>query len=165
MEQLLGGIDRADLARTQAAIDVHQAAFLALDLVAAAGAAGAVVAAVALHGRFELFVVAQKLTNLLVAAIAQMCIRDRGYTWQVALLAVFVEGLIFVVLSLTNVREAIFNAIPLTLKRGVSVGIGLFICFIGLQNAGLAVDSATLVTITSFTENFNTCLLYTSRCV
>ena len=49
-------------------------------------------------------------------------------------------------LSLTNVREAIFNAIPLTLKRGVSVGIGLFICFIGLQNAGLAVDSATLVT-------------------
>ena len=79
-----------------------------------------------------------------------------GYTWQVALLAVFVEGLIFIVLSLTNIREAIFNAIPLTLKRGVSVGIGLFICFIGLQNAGLAVDSATLVTITSFTENFNT---------
>ena len=71
VEQLLGGIDRADLARTQAAIDVHQAAFLALDLVAAAGAAGAVVAAVALHGGFELFVVAQKLTNLLVAAVAQ----------------------------------------------------------------------------------------------
>ena len=79
-----------------------------------------------------------------------------GYSWQVALLAVFIEGLIFIVLSLTNVREAIFNAIPLTLKRGVSVGIGLFICFIGLQNAGLAVDSATLVTITSFTENFST---------
>jgi AGZA family xanthine/uracil permease-like MFS transporter len=72
------------------------------------------------------------------------------------LLAVFVEGLIFIVLSLTNVREAIFNAIPLTLKRGVSVGIGLFIAFIGLQNAGLCVDSSTLVTITSFTENFNT---------
>ncbi|MGI6181534.1 MAG: solute carrier family 23 protein, partial [Agathobaculum sp.] len=79
-----------------------------------------------------------------------------GYSWQVALLAVFVEGLVFIVLSLTNVREAIFNAIPLTLKRGVSVGIGLFIAFIGLQNAGLCVDSATLVTITSFTENFNT---------
>ena len=58
-----------------------------------------------------------------------------GYPWQVALLAVFVEGLIFVVLSLTNIREAIFNAIPLSLKRGVSVGIGLFIAFIGLQNA------------------------------
>ena len=70
--------------------------------------------------------------------------------------AVFVEGIIFIILSLTNVREAIFNAIPLTLKQGVSVGIGLFIAFIGLQNAGLVVDSSTLVTIISFTENFGT---------
>ena len=90
------------------------------------------------------------------AYLAYTVVIGMGYSWQVALLAVFVEGLIFVVLSLTNVREAIFNAIPLTLKRGVSVGIGLFIAFIGLQNAGLAVDSATLVTITSFTENFST---------
>ena len=79
-----------------------------------------------------------------------------GYSWHVALLAVFAQGLIFIVLSLTNVREAIFNAIPLTLKRGVSVGIGLFIAFIGLQNAGLSVDSSTLVTIISFPENFHT---------
>lgn len=79
-----------------------------------------------------------------------------GYSWNIALLAVFAEGLIFIVLSLTNVREAIFNAIPLTLKRGVSVGIGLFIAFIGLQNAGLSVDSSTLVTIISFPENFHT---------
>lgn len=79
-----------------------------------------------------------------------------GYSWHVALVAVFAEGLIFIVLSLTNVREAIFNAIPLTLKRGVSVGIGLFIAFIGLQNAGLSVDSSTLVTIISFPENFHT---------
>ena len=79
-----------------------------------------------------------------------------GYSWHVALLAVFAEGLIFIVLSLTNVREAIFTAIPLTLKRGVSVGIGLFIAFIGLQNAGLSVDSSTLVTIISFPENFHT---------
>lgn len=79
-----------------------------------------------------------------------------GYSWQVALLAVFIEGIIFIVLSLTKVREAIFDAIPLSLKRAVSVGIGLFIAFIGLQNAGLAVDSATLVTLTDFTENFNT---------
>ena len=79
-----------------------------------------------------------------------------GYSWHVALLAVFAEGLIFIVLSLTNVREAIFNAIPLTLKRGVSVGIGLFIAFIGLQNAKLSVDSSTLVTIISFPENFHT---------
>ncbi|MDD6036366.1 MAG: NCS2 family permease [Lachnospiraceae bacterium] len=79
-----------------------------------------------------------------------------GVSWQMALFAVFIEGIIFIILSLTNVREAIFNAIPLTLKKGVSIGIGLFIAFIGLQNAGLCVDSATLVTITSFTENFNT---------
>ena len=90
------------------------------------------------------------------AYLAYTVVQGFGYSWQVALLAVFVEGIIFIVLSLTNVREAIFNAIPLTLKRGVSVGIGLFIAFIGLQNAGLAVDSSTLVTITSFTENFST---------
>ncbi len=90
------------------------------------------------------------------AYMAYTVVASYGYSWQVALLAVFIEGLIFVVLSLTNVREAIFNAIPLNLKRGVSVGIGLFIAFIGLQNAGLCVDSATLVTITSFTDNFHT---------
>ena len=90
------------------------------------------------------------------AYLAYAVVLGFGYSWQVALLAVFAEGIIFIVLSLTNVREAIFNAIPLTLKRGVSVGIGLFIAFIGLQNAGLVVDSSTLVTITSFTENFST---------
>lgn len=79
-----------------------------------------------------------------------------GYSWKVALLAVFIEGIIFIILSLTKVREAIFDAIPLSLKRAVSVGIGLFIAFIGLQNAGLAVDSATLVKLTDFRENFNT---------
>ena len=90
------------------------------------------------------------------AYLAYTVVLGFGYSWQIALLAVFVEGIIFIVLSLTNVREAIFNAIPLTLKRGVSVGIGLFIAFIGLQNAGLVVDSSTLVTITSFTDNFST---------
>ena len=90
------------------------------------------------------------------AYLAYTVVIGMGYSWQIALLAVFVEGLIFIVLSLTNIREAIFNAIPLTLKRGVSVGIGLFIAFIGLQNAGLAVDASTLVTITNFTENFST---------
>lgn len=79
------------------------------------------------------------------------------YSWQVALLAVFVEGLIFIVLSVTNVREAIFNAIPMQLKRGVSVGIGLFIAFIGFQNAGIVVDSdSTLVTVIDFTADFHT---------
>lgn len=80
-----------------------------------------------------------------------------GYSWQIALLAVFIEGIIFIILSLTNVREAIFNCIPLPLKKAVSVGIGLFIAFIGLQNAGLVkANSSTLVSITNFTENFNT---------
>ena len=73
-----------------------------------------------------------------------------GYPWQVALTAVFVEGVIFIVLSLTNVREAIFNAIPTTLKTAVSVGIGFFITFIGVQNAGLIVDGSTLVTLFGF---------------
>ena len=80
-----------------------------------------------------------------------------GYSWQIALLAVFVEGLIFIVLSLTNVREAIFNAIPMALKKGVSAGIGLFIAFIGLQNAKLVVDSnSTLLTYVKFVGNFHT---------
>lgn len=77
-----------------------------------------------------------------------------GYSWQLALLAVFIEGIIFIVLSLTNVREAIFNAIPMQLKKGVSVGIGLFIAFIGLQNAGVVVGGSTLVTLVDFTSDF-----------
>ena len=81
---------------------------------------------------------------------------NMGYSWQFALFAVFVEGLVFIVLSLTNVREAIFNAIPMQLKKGISVGIGLFVAFIGLQNANLVVDSSTLVTVVDFTENFHT---------
>ena len=76
-----------------------------------------------------------------------------GYSWQFALLAVFVEGLVFLALSLTPVREGIFNAIPLSLKKAVSAGIGLFICFIALQNAKVVVDSgATLVDCISFRD-------------
>lgn len=73
-----------------------------------------------------------------------------GYSWQTALAAVFIESIVFILLSLTNVREAIFNAIPMNLKHAVSVGIGLFIAFIGLQNAHIVVDSATLVGVYSF---------------
>ncbi len=80
-----------------------------------------------------------------------------GYSWQFALFAVFVEGIIFIILSVTRVREAIFNAIPLQLKKGISVGIGLFVAFIGFQNAKIVVNSdSTLVTIVDFRENFNT---------
>ena len=80
-----------------------------------------------------------------------------GYSRQVALMAVFIEGLIFIVLSLTNVREAIFNAIPSTLKKGVGAGIGLFIAFIGLQGAKLVVaNSSTLVTYVDFAGEWHT---------
>lgn len=76
---------------------------------------------------------------------------NMGYSWQVALFAVFVEGVIFIILSATNVREAIFNAIPASLKAAVSVGIGLFIAFIGLQDAKIVTNNdSTLVSIQSF---------------
>ncbi len=65
-----------------------------------------------------------------------------GYTWQFALTAVFVEGIIFLILTFLNIREAILNCIPLNLKRAISVGIGLFIAFIGLYNAGIIVQGA-----------------------
>lgn len=91
------------------------------------------------------------------AYFAYTVVLGMGYSWQVALLAVFVEGIIFILLSLTNVREAIFNAIPMTLKAAVSVGIGLFIAFIGLQNAKIIVNSdSTLLTYQTFKgENFS----------
>ena len=85
------------------------------------------------------------------AYFAYTLVLSMGYSWQMALLAVFVEGIVFIVLSLTNVREAIFNAIPLTLKSAVSVGIGLFVAFVGLQNAKLIVNSdSTLLTYQHF---------------
>jgi len=76
-----------------------------------------------------------------------------GYSWQVALTAVFVEGIIFILLTAVNIREALFNAIPLNLKYAVSAGIGLFIAFIGFQNAGIVVnDDATLVALGNLTS-------------
>ena len=88
------------------------------------------------------------------AYFAYTVVIGMGYTWQVALAAVFVEGLIFILLSVTNVREAIFNAIPMNLKSAVSVGIGLFIAFIGLQNAKIVIGGATLVELFSL-EGYN----------
>ena len=76
-----------------------------------------------------------------------------GYSWQFALTAVFIEGLIFIVLTLTNLREAIVNAIPTTLKNAIGAGIGLFIAFIGLQNAGIVINNdATLVSLGEITS-------------
>ncbi len=76
-----------------------------------------------------------------------------GYSWQFALTAVLIEGLIFILLTVTNLREAIVNAIPASLKNAIGAGIGLFIAFIGLQNAGIIANSdATLVTLGDVTS-------------
>ena len=84
------------------------------------------------------------------AFFAYTVVGQMGYSWQLALTAVLVEGLIFIALSVTNVREALFNAIPLTLKSAVTVGIGFFITFIGLQNAHIVVAGPKLVALFSF---------------
>lgn len=84
------------------------------------------------------------------AFFAYTVVGQMGYSWQLALTAVLVEGLIFIALSVTNVREALFNAIPLTLKSAVTVGIGFFITFIGLQNAHVVVAGPKLVALFSF---------------
>ncbi len=76
-----------------------------------------------------------------------------GYSWQFALTAVFIEGVIFIILTLTNIREAIVNAIPQSLRYAIGAGIGLFIAFIGLQNAGVIInDNATLVVLGDITS-------------
>ena len=76
-----------------------------------------------------------------------------GYTWQFALTAILIEGVIFIILTLTNIRALIVDAIPLGMKKAIGAGIGLFIAFIGLQNAGIVVNSdATLVVLGKCTE-------------
>ena len=119
---------------------------------------GAIFTATALASAFATFLMAF-LANMpfvlsagmgLNAYFAYTVVIGMGYTWQQALAAIFVEGVIFIFLSLVNIREAIFNAIPPSLKIAVSVGIGLFISFIGLQNAHIVVAGSTLVTLYSF---------------
>ena len=129
-----------------------------LILGAAGMDAGAIFTATALASAFATFLMAF-LANMpfvlsagmgLNAYFAYTVVIGMGYTWQQALAAIFVEGLIFIFLSLVNIREAIFNSIPPSLKIAVSVGIGLFISFIGLQNAHIVVEGPTLVTLYSF---------------
>jgi len=119
---------------------------------------GAIFTATALASAFATYCMAL-LANMpfvlsagmgLNAYFAYTVVIGMGYTWQQALAAIFVEGVIFIFLSLVNIREAIFNAIPPSLKIAVSVGIGLFISFIGLQNAHIVVAGPTLVTLYSF---------------
>ena len=124
--------------------------------------AGSVFTATALASAIAIFLMAF-IANLPFALSSAMglnayfaytvCI-GMGLSWEIALTAVFVEGIIFIILSITNVREEIFNSIPATLKIAVSVGIGLFITFIGLQNANIAVlNESTKVAMFSFTES------------
>ena len=88
------------------------------------------------------------------AFFAYTVVLQMGYSWEMALSAVFVEGIIFIVLSLTNIREALFNAIPMTLKKAVSAGIGLFNALIGLFNAQVVVaNAATKISLFSFKES------------
>ena len=118
--------------------------------------AGAVLSATALGAAIGTFCMAA-LSNYpfalapgmgLNAYFAYTVFLQMGYSWQMALAAVFVEGIIFIILSLINVREAIFNAIPKNMKSAVSVAIGLYIAFIGMQNAGIIVnEDSTLVTL------------------
>lgn len=123
---------------------------------------GAIFTATALASAIATFLMAF-LANLpfvlsagmgLNAYFAYTVVGNMGYSWQVALAAVFVEGIIFILLSVGNIREAIFNMIPATIKVAVSVGIGLFIAFIGLQNAKIVVGSATLVGLFNIKGSF-----------
>ncbi len=87
------------------------------------------------------------------AFFAYAVVLGMGYTWEFALTAVFLEGIIFLILTAFNVREAIVNSIPPTIKKAISVGIGLFIAFIGLANAGIIVaNSGTLISLGEITK-------------
>lgn len=120
--------------------------------------AGAVFAATAIGACFGTLIMAFFANYPFVLApgmglnafFAFTVVGQMGYSWQIALTAVFVEGILFIILSLTKVREALFNSIPTGLKYGVTSGIGLFIAFIGLQNAKVVVDGPTLVGLYPF---------------
>lgn len=86
------------------------------------------------------------------AFFAYTVVITMGYSWQQALTAVFIEGIIFILLTAFNIREAIVNSIPTNMKKAISVGIGLFIAFIGLQNSGVIVGGATLVELGDVTS-------------
>ena len=86
------------------------------------------------------------------AFFAYTVVITMGYSWQQALAAVFIEGILFILLTAFNIREAIVNSIPVNMKKAISVGIGLFIAFIGLQNSGIIVGGATLVELGDVTH-------------
>lgn len=88
------------------------------------------------------------------AFFAYTLVGAMGYSWQTALAAVFVEGIIFILLTVFNIRDKVVNCIPLNLRYAISVGIGMFIAFVGLKNAGIVVaDPATFVRLGAFTPS------------
>ena len=123
---------------------------------------GAVFMATAISSAIATFVMAL-VANLPIALapgmglnafFAYTVVIGMGFSWEMALAAVFIEGVIFLVLSIFDVRERIINAIPLNIKRAISVGIGLFIAFIGLQNAGIVVSNpATIISMGDMTSS------------
>mgnify|MGYP002728525628 FL=1 len=85
-----------------------------------------------------------------------------GCTWQFALTAVLLEGILFIILSVFGIREAIINSIPAGMKKAVSVGIGLFITIIGLSNAGIVgTDTGTLIGFHNLNMDHSTALVFT----
>ena len=90
------------------------------------------------------------------AFMAYTVVLTYGYSWQAALLTVFIEGVLFILLSNFGIREKIFDSIPQSLKHAVSVGLGIFIAFIGMQNAGIVVSSSTLISVFDFQTDFHT---------
>ena len=86
------------------------------------------------------------------AFFAYTVVLGMGYSWQFALCAVLIEGLIFILLTITKIREKIIDCIPPVLKHGVTAGIGLFIAFIGLANSGIVVNGATILQLGNLTD-------------
>ncbi|GAM55775.1 xanthine/uracil/thiamine/ascorbate permease family protein [Vibrio ishigakensis] len=123
----------------------HGAVFVATCLAAAIGCF--------IMGFYANYPIAQAPGMGLNAFFTYAVVLGMGHTWQVALAAVFVSGVLFILLSLFRVREWIINSIPLSLRTGISAGIGLFLAFIGLKNAGIVVDNpATFVSLGDITS-------------
>ncbi|MEZ8823456.1 NCS2 family permease [Vibrio sp. 10N.261.55.A7] len=123
----------------------HGAVFVATCLAAAIGCF--------IMGFVANYPIAQAPGMGLNAFFTYAVVLGMGYTWQVALAAVFVSGVLFILLSIFKIREWIINSIPMSLRTGISAGIGLFLAFIGLKNAGIVVDNpATLVSMGDITS-------------
>lgn len=123
----------------------HGAVFVATCVAAAIGSA--------IMGLYANYPIAQAPGMGLNAYFAFTVVGQMGYSWQVALGAVFLSGILFIILSLLPVREAVVNAIPRTLKLAISAGIGLFLAIIALENAGLIkAHPVTLVTMGDLTK-------------